>query len=47
MWKIAIIAEGVRRRALDEPANAAEGGPPAAHLIDGLVERALERAAGS
>lgn len=44
MWKIAIIAEGVRRRALDEPANAAEGGPPAAHLIDGLVERALERA---
>lgn len=42
MWKIAIIAEGVRRRALDEPANAAEGGPPAAHLIDGLVDRALE-----
>ena len=44
MWKIAIIAEGVRRRALDEPANAAEGGPPAAHLVDGLVDRALERA---
>jgi aminoglycoside phosphotransferase (APT) family kinase protein len=44
MWKIAIIAEGVRRRALDEPANAAEGGPPGAHLIDGLVDRALERA---
>jgi aminoglycoside phosphotransferase (APT) family kinase protein len=44
MWKIAIIAEGVRRRALDEPANAAAGAPPAAHLIDGLVARALERA---
>lgn len=43
MWKIAIIAEGVRRRALDEPANAAEGGPPPAHLIDGLVARALDR----
>ncbi|WP_406021716.1 hypothetical protein OH802_21060 [Nocardioides sp. NBC_00850] len=27
MWKIAIIAEGVRRRAIDEPSNAAEGGP--------------------
>jgi aminoglycoside phosphotransferase (APT) family kinase protein len=43
MWKIAIIAEGVRRRALDEPANAAEGGPPPAHLVDGLVARALGR----
>jgi aminoglycoside phosphotransferase (APT) family kinase protein len=43
-WKIAIIAEGVRRRVIDEPANAAEGGPPAAELIDGLVDRALERA---
>jgi aminoglycoside phosphotransferase (APT) family kinase protein len=44
LWKIAIIAEGVRRRVIDEPANAAEGGPPAAELIDGLVDRALERA---
>lgn len=44
LWKIAVIAEGVRRRAIDEPANQAEGGPPAAELIDGLVDRALERA---
>lgn len=41
MWKIAIIVEGVRRRALDEPANAAEGGPPAEGMVDGLVDRAL------
>lgn len=44
MWKIAIISEGVRRRALDEPANAAEGGPPPAEMIDGLVDRALNLA---
>lgn len=43
MWKIAIIAEGVRRRSLDEPANAAEGGPPTVELIDDMVARALHR----
>lgn len=43
MWKIAIIVEGVRRRSSDEPGNAAEGGPPPAHLVDGLVARALDR----
>ena len=42
MWKVAIIVEGVRRRARDEPANAAEGGPPPAALTDGLVDRALD-----
>lgn len=42
MWKVAIIVEGVRRRARDEPANAAEGGPPPAELTDGLVARALD-----
>lgn len=41
MWKIAVIVEGVRRRALDEPANAAEGGPPGEELVDGIVDRAL------
>lgn len=41
MWKIAIIVEGVRRRAFDEPANAAEGGPPGEELVDGLMDRAL------
>ncbi|PVG80622.1 phosphotransferase family protein [Nocardioides gansuensis] len=45
MWKIAIIAEGVRRRALDEPANAAEHGTPTVELIDAMVARALHRAA--
>lgn len=40
MWKIAIIAEGVRRRAIDEPSNAAEGGPPPASLIEKLIEHA-------
>jgi aminoglycoside phosphotransferase (APT) family kinase protein len=44
MWKIAIIAEGVRRRSLDEPANAAEDGPPTVELIDEMVARAIQRA---
>lgn len=44
MWKIAIIAEGVRRRALDEPANEAEDGAPTVGLIDAMVARALQRA---
>jgi hypothetical protein len=42
MWKIAIIAEGVRRRALEEPRNAAEGGPPTHAVIDHLVDRAWD-----
>lgn len=40
LWKIAVIAEGVMRRALDEPSNAADGGPPVPEAIDQLVERA-------
>ncbi|MEU0313103.1 phosphotransferase [Nocardioides sp. NPDC006273] len=44
MWKIAIIAEGVRRRALDELANEAEDGAPTVELIDAMVARALLRA---
>lgn len=44
MWKIAVICEGVCRRALDEPANAADGGPPPASMVDGIVDRALDRA---
>ncbi|NQD89511.1 phosphotransferase family protein [Paenarthrobacter sp. CM16] len=44
MWKIAIIAEGVRRRAMDEPANAAENGPPTVELIDAIVAAASKRA---
>ncbi|GAA2264493.1 phosphotransferase family protein [Actinomadura luteofluorescens] len=42
MWKIAIIAEGIRHRALDEPRNAAEGGPPSTLAIDQLIGQAWE-----
>lgn len=42
MWKVAIIAEGVRRRALDEPRNAAAGGPPAPEAIDRLISLAWD-----
>lgn len=44
LWKIAIIIEGVRRRALDNPANAARGGPPPAELVDNLVARGMREA---
>jgi aminoglycoside phosphotransferase (APT) family kinase protein len=40
LWKIAVIAEGVRRRALDDPRNAPERGVPPAHLVDDLVSQA-------
>ncbi len=40
LWKIAVISEGVLRRALDDPRNAADGGPPTPDLIDSLVDRA-------
>ncbi|MGI5200332.1 phosphotransferase family protein [Spirillospora sp. CA-108201] len=45
LWKIAIIAEGVLRRALDEPRNRAAEGTPTASLIEALVARAAEVAA--
>jgi aminoglycoside phosphotransferase (APT) family kinase protein len=37
LWKIAVIIEGVRRRALDDPRNAPNGGAPPAHAVDHLV----------
>ncbi|TDB90623.1 phosphotransferase family protein [Actinomadura sp. KC216] len=40
LWKIAVIAEGVRRRALDDPRNAADGGPPSPRAIDQLIDQA-------
>lgn len=48
LWKIAIIAEGVLRRSIDDPRNTAVTGRIDATLIDGLMARAdLEaRAAG-
>lgn len=48
LWKIAIIAEGVLRRSIDDPRNAAVTGQISPELIDALLQRAdLEaRAAG-
>jgi aminoglycoside phosphotransferase (APT) family kinase protein len=40
LWKLAIIAEGVLRRTIDEPLNKAADGTPSAERIDGLVDRA-------
>jgi aminoglycoside phosphotransferase (APT) family kinase protein len=40
LWKIAIICEGVRRRARDDARNAAAGGVPDRHVIDDLVTQA-------
>jgi len=48
LWKVAIIAEGVLRRALDEPSNAAEGGPGDPAVLSLIIERAWQvvRSAG-
>ncbi|UXY31052.1 phosphotransferase family protein [Streptomyces sp. HUAS TT20] len=40
LWKVAIIAEGVMRRAMDEPRNKAASGTPTAERIDALVAKA-------
>jgi aminoglycoside phosphotransferase (APT) family kinase protein len=40
LWKVAIICEGVRRRALDDPRNAARTGIPPAHAVEDLIARA-------
>lgn len=40
LWKVAIIAEGVLRRAFDEPSNAAEGGPGDPASVRLIIERA-------
>lgn len=40
LWKLAIIAEGVRRRALDNPDNSSHAGAPTTEQIDHLVELA-------
>jgi aminoglycoside phosphotransferase (APT) family kinase protein len=42
LWKIAIIAEGVMRRAMDEPRNKAAAGTPITRWIDALVCKARE-----
>jgi aminoglycoside phosphotransferase (APT) family kinase protein len=40
LWKIAIIGEGVRRRALDDARNTAQGGIAPAHVIDERIAQA-------
>ncbi|WP_016882431.1 MULTISPECIES: phosphotransferase family protein [unclassified Rhodococcus (in: high G+C Gram-positive bacteria)] len=45
MWKVAVIAEGVMRRARDEPQNKAAAGTPTVERIDALVEKACDIAA--
>lgn len=39
---MAVIAEGVMRRALDEPQNKAAAGTPTIERIDALVHKARE-----
>ncbi|MEU8796382.1 phosphotransferase family protein [Spirillospora sp. NPDC048819] len=40
LWKLAVIAEGVLRRALDDPRNRAAAGVPTVRQIDALVAEA-------
>ncbi|ACC38625.1 acyl-CoA dehydrogenase FadE36_1 [Mycobacterium marinum M] len=42
LWKLAIIAEGVMRRAMDEPQNKASEGTPTVAWIDARVHMARE-----
>ena len=42
LWKVAVIAEGVMRRAMDEPQNKAAAGTPTVQRIDALVAKARE-----
>ncbi|WP_346764676.1 phosphotransferase family protein [Rhodococcus sp. HNM0569] len=42
LWKVAVIAEGVMRRALDEPRNKAAAGTPTVARIDALIDKATE-----
>ncbi len=42
LWKVAIIAEGIVRRVLDNPANKAAAGTPVTAWIDAIVRKARE-----
>lgn len=44
LWKVAIIAEGVMRRAIDNRGNRAEAGTPTVEGIDALIHKAHEEA---
>ena len=41
LWKVAVIAEGVLRRAQDDPRNAAAGAAVTKDTVDDLVDRAM------
>jgi aminoglycoside phosphotransferase (APT) family kinase protein len=45
LWKVGIILEGIRRRALDDPRNAARGATASQAVIDAVITRAWTRAA--
>lgn len=47
LWKIAVIAEGIVRRARDQPGDVAEGGPLEPGLVEALVDRAWATAVAS
>ncbi|MFF3322533.1 phosphotransferase family protein [Streptomyces sp. NPDC002889] len=40
LWKVAVIAEGVMRRAIEEPRNRSTTGTPTVERIDALVDKA-------
>jgi aminoglycoside phosphotransferase (APT) family kinase protein len=42
LWRLTIIAEGVRRRLLNDPRNAARDGGPTGKVIDDLVLRTVQ-----
>lgn len=47
LWKLAIIAEGVMRRALDSPQNKARAGTPTVEAIDAILAQAWDVAKGA
>jgi len=42
LWKLTVIAEGVMRRVIDNPANRAAAGTPMREQVDGILRRAVE-----
>ena len=47
LWKLAVIAEGVLRRAQDDPRNAPDGGPAPREAVDVAIDRAWDIAAAA
>ncbi|MGH2940896.1 MAG: phosphotransferase family protein [Solirubrobacterales bacterium] len=47
LWKVAIIGEGVRRRALEDPRNAPDVGVPSQDAVDDLVAHAMRVASAA